>query len=455
MESNWQTVQLQDVVTKLGDGLHGTPKYTEDGEYHFINGNNLVDGKIVLNKNTKRVDRSEFEKYKKELTNRTVFVSINGTIGNVAFYNSEKVILGKSACYFNVNENTDKVFIRYIVSSPYFMHYLETFATGTTIKNVSLKSMREFPFKLPPLPEQKAIAHILSSLDEKIELNRQMNQTLEQMAQALFKSWFVDFDPVIDNALAEGNPIPEELQAKADNRKVLGKNIKILPEEIQKLFPNDFEYSEEFEKWVPLGWRVGQIKDIGKVVTGKTPPSKSPKHFGNEYPFVTPTDFKNYFKFTFEADRYISKEGYFANKVRVLPENSVVVTCIGSDMGKVIINTKECLTNQQINSVIPDFQTITTEYLYQFFKSIYDTLRKLAFGGSTMPILNKSDFENINILIPNINLLTKTSHYFTDINNKIIDNLYQNRELTKLRDTLLPKLISGEVRVTDVEKMIK
>ena len=193
--AEWITTTLEECTDILGDGLHGTPKYTENGEYAFVNGNNLVDGEILIKKETKRVDYSQYDKYKKPLTNRTILVSINGTLGNVGVYGSEKIILGKSACYFNVKESVDKDFIYYIVSSPTFKQYLESNATGTTIKNISLKQMREYTFELPEIGEQKRISSVLRKIDEKIKNNRAINNNLEQQAQAIFKSWFIDFEP--------------------------------------------------------------------------------------------------------------------------------------------------------------------------------------------------------------------------------------------------------------------
>jgi type I restriction enzyme S subunit len=160
-----------------------------------INGNNLSNGEIAIKPETKRVTISEYQKYKKELNNRTILVSINGTLGNIAVYRAEKVILGKSACYFNVIDEVDKTFMKYIVSTDVFRDYILRYANGTTIKNVSLKVMREYPFMLPPLPTQRAIAATLSCLDDKIELNNRINANLEAQAQAIFKSWFVDFEP--------------------------------------------------------------------------------------------------------------------------------------------------------------------------------------------------------------------------------------------------------------------
>ena len=198
--ANWLTVRLKEITSMLGDGLHGTPDYDENGDYYFINGNNLINGRIEINEKTKRASDAEYQKFKKELNYRTIFVSINGTLGNVALYNGEKVILGKSACYFNVLDGVDKQFIRYILTSEKFQNYIDTFATGSTIKNVSLKLMRDFSFELPVLDEQKKISQILKALDDRIALLRETNATLEAIAQALFKSWFVDFDPVHVNA---------------------------------------------------------------------------------------------------------------------------------------------------------------------------------------------------------------------------------------------------------------
>lgn len=186
--SEWKNYKLgEDVVTKLGDGLHGTPKYDDNGKYYFINGSNFVDGKVVINSNTKKVTEEQFIKYKKDLSERTILLGINGTIGNIALYNNEMCILGKSAAYLNVNDDFDKQFIRYILANDHFQNYIKNNASGTTIKNVGLGLLREYEFLAPNKNTQTKIANILSSLDDKIELNRQTNQTLEVIAQTLFK----------------------------------------------------------------------------------------------------------------------------------------------------------------------------------------------------------------------------------------------------------------------------
>jgi type I restriction enzyme S subunit len=164
LPQGWEWVRLGEIVSLLGDGIHGTPTYDETGEYFFINGNNLSDGVIEIKENTKRVSITEYEKRKKELTDRTVLVSINGTIGNVAFYGGEPVMLGKSACYLNLFTQIEKHYIKKLINSSYFLEYAFKSATGSTIKNVSLKAMREFCIPLPPLPEQHRIVARIDQL---------------------------------------------------------------------------------------------------------------------------------------------------------------------------------------------------------------------------------------------------------------------------------------------------
>ena len=190
----WEEKTLKEITTLLGDGLHGTPKYTEDGDYHFINGNNLKDGVIEFKTSTKRVSIEEYDKYKKNLTNRTVMVSINGTLGNVAFYNNEKIILGKSACYFNMKDSVDKSYIKYVLSSPYFLLYAHKQATGATIKNVSLKTMREFIVPLPSLKEQQTIVQKLDALSietKRLEaIYQQKINDLEELKKSVLQKAF-------------------------------------------------------------------------------------------------------------------------------------------------------------------------------------------------------------------------------------------------------------------------
>lgn len=164
----WEVRPLSDLVSKLGDGLHGTPEYDESGDYYFINGNNLDSGRIVFNGRVKRVGDEEFRRHKKELTKDTMLVSINGTIGKVAFYQGEKVVLGKSVCYFNViPERISSMYLYHLIGSHYFLRYTSGIETGSTIKNVSLKSMRELPIPLPSAELQGGFESLVKRIESK------------------------------------------------------------------------------------------------------------------------------------------------------------------------------------------------------------------------------------------------------------------------------------------------
>lgn len=195
LPEGWEWSNVKEITTLLGDGLHGTPKYDSNGEYYFINGNNLNDGKIEIKENTKKVSKEEFEKYKKQLNDKTIFVSINGSLGYTAFYNNEPVILGKSACYFNVKDGIDKHYIRYIFTSQRFTNYSVTVATGSTIKNVSLKSMREFEIPLPKNIEEQC--QIVQQIESRLSVADKMEESIahsllqaESLRQSILKKAF-------------------------------------------------------------------------------------------------------------------------------------------------------------------------------------------------------------------------------------------------------------------------
>jgi type I restriction enzyme S subunit len=170
-------------VCKIGDGLHGTPIYNETGDFFFINGNNLGNGKILIKSDTKKVDDTMFSKYGIELDNKTILMSINGTIGNIAVYNGEKIILGKSAAYFKIFKD-DVILYRFLYyslqttnSNNYYMESL----TGTTIKNLGLKALRNYYIPLPPLSEQQRIVSILDTFEASIaNLEAQLEQREKQ-----------------------------------------------------------------------------------------------------------------------------------------------------------------------------------------------------------------------------------------------------------------------------------
>lgn len=156
---HWKLSKLKFAITKLGDGLHSTPEYVDDSDYYFINGNNLIDGKITITESTRCISESEHKKHKKDLSKQTVFYSINGTIGNIAFYNNEKVALGKSAAYINCGKTLMPEFLFFVLQSKIVIDFYGQEVTGTTIFNLGLQSLKNTPISIPPINEQKNVVN--------------------------------------------------------------------------------------------------------------------------------------------------------------------------------------------------------------------------------------------------------------------------------------------------------
>lgn len=190
-EKGWEVKKLNDISQEIGDGLHGTPEYSDvDTGCFFINGNNLENGIIVIKDNTKTVSEKTKAKHYIEMDDFTILVSINGTLGKVAFYRGENVILGKSACYIKLTSYNDKKYIYELLKSEYFKRYAETECTGTTIRNVSLKSMRNFPIPLPPLPLQHLFAQRIEQIEQqKAEVQKAITD-LETLLASRMQYWF-------------------------------------------------------------------------------------------------------------------------------------------------------------------------------------------------------------------------------------------------------------------------
>ena len=190
-EKGWEVKKLKDISRKIGDGLHGTPEYSElDTGWYFINGNNLEDGCISIKSTTKNVTDSVRKKYYIEMDDFTLLVSINGTLGKSAFYNGESVILGKSACYIKLNKDVNKLFIYEIIRGEYFKRYAESVCTGTTIRNVSLKAMREFPIIYPPLSLQHSFAQKIEQIEQQKAAIQKTITDLETLLAARMQYWF-------------------------------------------------------------------------------------------------------------------------------------------------------------------------------------------------------------------------------------------------------------------------
>ena len=411
---DWDVKSLNDIITKLGDGLHGTPKYDDNGQFYFINGNNLVNDKIKITPNTKKCSEGEFKKYKKTLNNRTLFVSINGTLGNISLYNNEKIILGKSVCYFSVKDEFNLLYIKYVLKNKYFQYYIWNNATGTTIKNVSLKQMREFKFCIPSdRHEQQAIAKILSDLDEKIELNKKMNQTLEEIGKTLFKRWFVDF---------------EFLNEKGEPYKSSG---------------GEMVYNEELKKEIPKGWSVDKLGTKLKTILGGTPSTINKNYWDGNIPWINSGKINEYR--VLNPTEYITKEGLYNSATKLVPKGTTLIAITGATLGQVSLNEIDLCFNQSVVGIL-ESDDLKKEFIYPWINYNIEQIINNKTGGAQQHI-NKQVVDFSDLLIPNRKILDNYYGLIKFIYNNISINIKEIDNLTQIRDSLLPKLMSGKIRV--------
>lgn len=287
------------------------------------------------------------------------------------------------------------------------------YAIGGVRGSLEWEDFCDMKLPIPNPNKQKEIVNEYNVIANRIEINNQLIQKLEETAQAIYKQWFIDFEfPDINGKLYKSNG-------------------------------GEIEYNEEFKIEIPKGWTFNEIKDFGKVITGKTPSSETPEHFGDSMPFVTPGDFTKYIKFAIGAERNLSSIGINGLKNKILSGGSIIITCIGSDMGKVVIAEKESITNQQMNSIVVN-ETYYSDYLYYKLKSISNELKSMAMGGSTMPMLSKSEFEIVKIFKPDDNLLKSFHNILKPFNQKnLIASKISNASLV-MKELLLSKLATIE-----------
>lgn len=329
---------------------------------------------------------------------------------------------------------------------------------GSTQQALTIVSLKSLQIKLPPLPEQKAIAHVLGALDDKIELNRRMNETLEAMAQALFKSWFVDFDPVIDNALALGKEIPEDLLERAAARATLGDKRKPLPEAIRALFPDEFTYSDELG-WIPKGWEVGSLSDVCFVKGGYAFKSKDFTTSG--FPVIKIKNINSDRTVNVADVQYIPKDIANTAENFWLTSGDLLMAMTGATVGKfgllVPDNGKTYLLNQRVAKFHP-LENISERLWFVYCcisqKNVFDYIVNVA-HGSAQPNISAATIMSSVILRPENEVIRTFDRMVDGSFDKMLKNREAVQTLVIIRDTLLPKLLSGELRIPDAEKMVE
>jgi type I restriction enzyme S subunit len=334
-----------------------------------------------------------------------------------------KVAINKLPCV--TNQQINSIILKDGVSYLYVYYNLLTrrnelknlASSGSALPILNKNDFSNLEINLPPLETQQKIADILGSFDDKIELNRQMNQTLEAMAGAIFKSWFVDFDPVY--AKMEGRDYP-------------------LPPETMDLFPEELEESEL--GLIPKGWKVVEIKSLGEIITGKTPSTKNKNYYDKrEIPFIKIPDMHNKLFIT-ETNDYLSKSGADSQKNKYLPPKSICVSCIATP-GLTAMTTSFSQTNQQINSIVPHEKELAN-FILLTMKRKGDEIQNRGSGGSVLHNLNKGDFEKLLVILPENKLIGTFENYLNPVFSKILNNQIMNSCLEEIRNRLLVNLIN-------------
>lgn len=318
-----------------------------------------------------------------------------------------------------------------IVDSCFFHYALSKFdfgevAGGSALPYLTVGALSKLEIAIPPLREQRAIAHILGTLDDKIELNRKQNETLEAMARALFKAWFVDFEPV---------------RAKMEGRWQRGQSLPGLPAHLYDLFPERLVESELGE--IPEGWEVTSVDVEFDVTMGQSPPGNTYNETGEGLPF-----YQGRADFEF---RFPKRRVYCTAPTR-LAKNGDTLVSVRAPVGDINMASEDCAIGRGVAAV--RHKTGCRSYTYQFMSSISDVFARFDAEGTVFGSIGKKDFHSIAHVKPPRDLVLAYGKLAAQPDDQIERNERESRSLAQLRDTLLPKLISGELRVSDAERIL-
>ena len=373
-QGDWCNYTLEQLTVKIGDGLHGTPQYVENSDVYFINGNNLIDGKIVINENSKKVSVETLNKNNKGLDENSILISINGTIGSISRYNNEKIMLGKSVGYFNFKKSKDFYF--HILQSNKIQDYFISELTGSTIKNLSLKTLRETNIYQPSLEEQTKIANFLSAVDEKLNLLKEKKALLEDYKKGIMQKIF-----------------NQEIRFKDDN-------------------------GNDFEDWVEKS--LGQIGNTFNGLTGKTK-----EDFGIGKPYIQYKQIFDNSKINIQDCQLVNiNEKDNQNKVQFGDVFFTVSSETQNEIGTasvLLINVKEMYLNSfcfgyranSLKELVPEF----SRYLFrnELFRN---DIIKLA-QGSTRYNMSKVSLMKLIVSLPQEEEQIKIANFLSAIDEKI------------------------------------
>lgn len=415
-----RVVKLEELCIPDQIGKYGIPAVAEEfseDKVRYLRITDIDDYGNLLENDKKSVSSPEIEKYiLKE--GDIVFARTGNSTGRTYFHEEKNGELAFAGFLIKFSLDESKVnpkYLKYFTISKPYKQWVDNLSSGSTRGNINAKTFADCPIILPPRAQQDYLVRVLSSLEEKIQTNNQINQELEAMAKTLYDYWFVQFDFPDQN----GKPY------KSSGGKMV--------------------YHPELKRQIPEGWGVEALKDFeSKIITGKTPSRANSDNFGGEIPFITIGDIRGN-TFIYSTSETLTDLGASVQKNKYLPQDSLCVSCIAT-VGEIGFTTEPSHTNQQINSIVFEDET-NRYYLYFALKNYFENANASAKTGNTFANMNKEDFSGIKIIFPNKEIKNNfhkiTETYFSQI--KCLQG--QNQQLTQLRDWLLPMLMNGQVKV--------
>jgi type I restriction enzyme S subunit len=438
MAGEWPTARIEEVAERVAMGPFGSSikveTFVPEG-VPVISGQHLHGWRVDDSAGFNFITPEHAEKLRNANVRRgDVIFTHRGTIGQVSYIPSssayDRYVVSQSQ--FFLRPDLNKALPEYLVAyfrSPEGQHKLLANTSQVGVPSIAqpVTYLRSIEIPLPPLPEQRAIAHILGTLDDKIELNRRQNETLEAMARALFKAWFVDFEPV---------------RAKMEGRWQRGQSLPGLPAHLYDLFPDRLVDSELGE--IPEGWEVDQISNHFRVTMGQSPPGSTYNEKGDGLPF-----YQGRVDFGF---RFPTRRVFCTAPTRLADAGDTLVT-VRAPVGDSNMALERCCIGRGVAAVRHTSGAVS--YTYYFVRSLKSVFESFEAEGTVFGAITKDAFLSIKCVVPPTELVQRFEQLCRPIDEKIERAERESRTLAALRDALLPKLISGELRVKDAEQFLK
>jgi type I restriction enzyme S subunit len=413
--THFPMLPLSAIGIELLDCEHWTPKPSPEG-FPYIAIPDIRNGHIDL-ANVRLISKEDHQSWTKKTKPQAgdIIVTRRGRVGDTAVVpKGLECAIGQDLVILRSDEtHVLQSFLRWALRGPLYEREVQKYLNvGAIFDSLNCGDIPKFEIPVPSIPEQSAISNVLDALDSKIELNHQMNRTLEAIGHAVFERWFVDFE---------------------------------FPNEEGKPYKSSGGEMAESEKGeIPKAWRIGELSSFGKIVCGKTPPKVKKDFFGGNVPFIKIPDMHNQL-FIIDTEDTLTDEGKRYQMNKNIPPNSICASCIAT-VGLVSITARESQTNQQINCIIPN-EEFYLPYLFYTMKSLKRELEELGSGGSATLNVNTSTFSNIRVIDPKADVLEEFYKTTIPLLIKMRANLIESQTLSQIRDCLLPKLMSGKIRV--------